>query len=418
MKLQIGTLTKLLATAIWLTAAAAAQAKTDIPFRVTSDPASATVKLMKAGGDVKATGITPWDTTVPDDWVHPGHARRLQDPLQIVVSKDGYVTKTCTITDLQLRVYNGGDVLGYYTLRSQTWNVNLYKSVEFSSNSVTPGPAPQPGVAPSPSTAIKQISASSLQSLAASAKPALVLIHAGGAYGSGFFVTDTGIIVTSRGVVGTSTTATITTDRGESLPGEAIYVSPERDLAFIKVAGSGYPHLHLANPASFSLGEPVVAMGSQLMPISGRGIAATTIGEITRPPAPALETAGSAWLAMGAIRAVRNTRSNGWLLQTDASIYWGNAGGPLVNLRGEVVGVNTTDIVALAPAEGVRGIDVPILRESAPESDSSNLTFVDTGGRPFEPDSAGQVISQGERFAVASGEIAPLLKQYFKIAPP
>ena len=430
MSLVTGMLAKILLIALAIAAAAGlVQAKPNVPFRVTSEPSGATVKLTKDDGKVIATGITPWDTTLPDHWAHPGIAKRLNYPVQIVVSEEGYVTRNYTITDLHQEVVNGGDVVGWYALRGESWDVNLYRAVEFVGN-------PNGRASSSPEPTFPSVE--SIQAAAAVAKPALVLIHAGSAYGTGFFITDNGVIVTSRGLIGASTAVTIITDSGKTLKSESISVSPDRDIALIKVPGSGYHHLRLASMATITEGEPILAVGSALMPVSGRGIAGGMVMHVPDPPGVVAATLGSPTIALGEVRRVGRTVNNGWLLQTDASIYWGNTGGPLLNLSGEVVGVNSTDIVALiTPKDGSKsdepclrcvfnrpetrsaksaaGADMPILREM--DTSANDLSFVDTGGSPFEPDDAHQVVNRTRGVAIASGEIIELLKARFSPAP-
>ena len=406
-------------SALIMAAAAIGNAKPKIPLRVTSDPAGATVQLVKStikGDQVEMTGTTPWETLIDDDWLHPGVLHRLESSRKIVVSKAGYVTRTYSIADLEIAVVGGGDSIAYYRLRSDTWHVKLYKPVEFmpdrpSQRFGSRAPVSSPGPA-----AAEIIDAANIRSVTAAVKPALVLIHAGNAYGSGFFITDDGIIVTSRGVASLGTAATVITDRGESLPGQSVYVSPDRDLALIKVSGNGYPHLRLAGGTGDSIGDAVLAIGSPLMPVSGRGVASAGIAAAAQPAGVTPAVIGDPTVTVGGIRAVRATRNEGVFVQTDALIFWGNAGGPLVNLRGEVIGVNTTDIDALAPRREIRAVDVPILTDSAQTSDRPDLTYVDTEGRPFEPDDFSQVIVQSQRFAVASHEVFELLRQRFNKA--
>jgi len=416
-----------------------AQAKPNIPFHVTSEPSGATVKLVRDGGEVIATGITPWDTAVPNNWSHPGVVKKLFEPLQIVISKEGYVTRTYTITDMNPLVDRStDDILGSYLLRSDNWHVNLYKPVDFYLSSSAQGQAKQRVSPPLGSSASTFVTADSLQAVAAHAKPALVLIHAGTAYGTGFFVTDNGVIVTSRGLIGQNTVVTVTTDRGDTVRSDCIYVSPDRDIALIKVAGSGYPHLRLSGASSMALGEPVIALGSPLMPLSGQGIAIAGINHVAEPLGVSFSTIGSPTVCVGAVRALGGTKAEGWLLQADATIYWGNTGGPLLNLHGEVLGVNTTDIVAIVtPKDNLMDrcdhcwwynssenrlanrpgpVDVPILNDLSAGPGLETLTFVDTGGRPFEQDDARQTVNRSLGFAMASSTVVEMLKARFNVA--
>lgn len=293
------------------------------PFRVTSDPLGATVEL-----DGRVIGITPLEIEV-EDFMVDGHGRwvfskYLNVPITMTVSKEGYFSKSGLITRGPLHWVNGNGsaVHYYYVLTNSTWNVKLEKKVEFTSTNPFTPQTREPIVAAASREAItpRPIPMTTEQVVSA-ILPSVVTIRVGDSSGTGFFVTDTGVVVTNRHVIGTNTSAKVITSSGASLDSSSIYVSPDRDLALIKVDGSGYPYLRLASPPSIGAGTDVVAIGSPGLP-GGAGVLA---GTVTR----------------GIISAVRNTKSDGILVQTDAAVNPGNSGGPLANLRGEVVGVNT-----------------------------------------------------------------------------
>jgi len=170
----------------------------------------------------------------------------------------------------------------------------------------------------------------------AASMPAVVTIRANAGTGTGFFITETGVIVTNQHVVNGSSSVQIIRNQGDPITSTAIYQSHNRDLALIKVDMIGYPFLRLANPASIAPGADVVAIGSP-----GVGSGSVLAGTVTK----------------GIISAVRNTKSDGVLVHTDAAINPGNSGGPLLNLRGEVVEINTLKIVT----PGVTGLDFAIM---------------------------------------------------------
>jgi hypothetical protein len=376
-----------LATTLLIAAAAGlGQAKT-IPFHGTTVPAGATVRL-----DGRVVGTTPLVTQVPGNWLSPGVFTSLRKPVTMTVSKDGYATKCIVVTDGPYHTSGNGHkgfdfvLFGgtYYQLCCDSWHVILYKPVEFiqvssgpvpasiqAGDATTGGPPTDSAGSPGAETGLAN-GLLSREQVVARAMPAVVAIRAGGTYGTGFFISDC-IVVTSRGVVGSATAATVITNRGQSLSSVSIYLSPNRDLAFIKVAGSGYPYLHLASGASIVPGAEVVALGSPDIPQGVTPLAGT--------------------VTQGTITAVRNTKSSGWFLETGCPADAGNTGGPLLNLRGEVTGVNTTDILAFSDGTGVQ-----------------------TDGGPFQPDSSAKQPT-GARFAVMSGEVLVLLKEQFKMVP-
>ncbi|MBM3274743.1 MAG: trypsin-like peptidase domain-containing protein [Candidatus Sericytochromatia bacterium] len=136
--------------------------------------------------------------------------------------------------------------------------------------------------------------------------------------GSGFIIDPDGLIVTNNHVVAGASELSVTLPDGKKLKGKVLGKDPGTDLALVKVDGKNLPTLPMADPASLRVGEWVVAIGSPL------GLQHTVTSGILS--------------AMNRDVAV-NPRVN--FLQTDAPINPGNSGGPLLNLRGEVIGVNT-----------------------------------------------------------------------------
>jgi S1-C subfamily serine protease len=89
-----------------------------------------------------------------------------------------------------------------------------------------------------------------------------MLIIAGPGSGSGFFVTKTGVIVTNKHVVGTSSRVRVLNAAGRLYETESIYTDPDHDLALAKIDCSDCPTLTLADPASVNVGQEVAAIGS------------------------------------------------------------------------------------------------------------------------------------------------------------
>jgi len=144
--------------------------------------------------------------------------------------------------------------------------------------------------------------------------------------GSGFVVSPTGYIVTNNHVVAALGSATIEVVFADGTQHKASVVgrSGAYDLAVLKVAGTDLPTVVLGDSDSVSVGDVAVTIGS---PLGLEGtVTAGIISAINRP----VSTGGSGDTAF--LRA----------LQTDAPLNPGNSGGPLVNARGEVVGVNSS----------------------------------------------------------------------------
>ncbi len=150
----------------------------------------------------------------------------------------------------------------------------------------------------------------------------------GRATGSGFVLRDDGYILTNNHVVAAASGGTgikVTTNDGQEATASVVGRSPAYDLAVIRVKGiRNLKAVALGNSDKVRVGEPVVALGSPL------GLAGTvTSGIVSARNRPV--TAGGGQSEMSFINA----------LQTDAAINPGNSGGPLVNLRAEVIGVNS-----------------------------------------------------------------------------
>jgi hypothetical protein len=323
-------------------------------MNVTSDPPGATVAL-----NGRVMGVTPLEVPV-EDYALKGHgklvwSKYLSSPITMTVAKEGYSTKTFLITHgpMTWTTMNGKTTHFYYVITNTEWSVKLERKVEFSSTNpfapaqsiATGAVAPTAVASSAPTLTVEQVVSSSM--------PAVVTIRTETGGGTGFFITETGVIVTNQHVVSGSTSVKVITSQGTSLNSTAIYSSPDRDLALIKVDGAGYQFLRLANPASIMPGADVVAIGSP-----GLNTGSMLAGTVTK----------------GIVSAVRNTTNDGVLVQTDAAINPGNSGGPLLNLRGEVVGVNTMKIVA----PGVTSLDFAIMSNEVLDMLKKNFDYVPT----------------------------------------
>ncbi|MGW0503635.1 S1C family serine protease [Micromonospora sp. NPDC003241] len=185
-----------------------------------------------------------------------------------------------------------------------------------------------------------------------------VLVGDGGgasATGSGFavdteqhIITNDHILAKGRGAV------TVELPDGRRLAAEVVGREPGSDLAVLRVPPSaGLTALPLAKPGSTRVGEPVLAVGSPL------GL-------------PGTVTAG---IVSALDRQVRLGDNRHRAVQTDASINPGNSGGPLVNARGEVVGVNTA--IATIDGNGSIGIGFAIPIEQVQQTAD---TIIGKGG--------------------------------------
>ncbi|SCL20987.1 serine protease, S1-C subfamily, contains C-terminal PDZ domain [Micromonospora pallida] len=198
---------------------------------------------------------------------------------------------------------------------------------------------PAPGAAaPLPPSGTAPAVPSDLVTAAARALPGVVSVQVrrggSGSSGSGFVIDDRGHIVTNDHVVAGGGTISVVGQDGRRLTARLVGRDPGSDIAVLRVDPAGrLPALPLAAAGQTRVGEPVLAVGSPLG-LSGT-VTAGIVSALDRP-----------------VRLGGGARQTA--VQTDSSINPGNSGGPLVNARGEVVGVNT----AIATLEGGGSIGI------------------------------------------------------------
>jgi len=136
--------------------------------------------------------------------------------------------------------------------------------------------------------------------------------------GSGFVINADGYVVTNNHVVDGATEIRVKFSDGRELLGKVVGRDDKTDLALVKVEATGLPVLPMGDSSKLEVGEPVMAIGNPfgLEQTVTTGIVSATGRSIGAGPYDDF-------------------------IQTDASINPGNSGGPLVNARGEVIGVNT-----------------------------------------------------------------------------
>ena len=157
--------------------------------------------------------------------------------------------------------------------------------------------------------------------------------------GSGFILSPDGYVVTNEHVAGESSLVLCVLSDNTELEAKVVGVDPDTDIAVLKLdAERPLPSVRLGQSATLESGQMVLAMGSP--------------HGLTRSVSLGIVSVTDRFLG-GA--AGLTAPYNNWI-QTDAAINRGNSGGPLVNLRGEVIGINT---LALLGAENV-GFAIPI----------------------------------------------------------
>jgi len=150
--------------------------------------------------------------------------------------------------------------------------------------------------------------------------------------GSGFFVDRSGHILTNLHVVEDAAKITIKTDSGDEYTAKIVGVDEETDVAILKVdAGRDVPFVKLADSDQARVGDWVLAIGSPFG--LNRSVTAGIISQTNR------ETPSTSVFQR--------------FIQTDAAINRGNSGGPLVNLQGDVIGINSQIATSTGDYNGV-----------------------------------------------------------------
>jgi S1-C subfamily serine protease len=184
--------------------------------------------------------------------------------------------------------------------------------------------------------------------LAKLAIPSVVRIQTSTGVGTGFFVSDDGYIMTNNHVVqtgtgrGSSNAIKVTLDDGSVKDATVVGTDTRSDLALVKIDGKGYAGLQFASLEDTPVGADVVAIGFALDLPNGAGVQGDGSG------APTV-TRG---IVSAKNRSITEQSAVLGAIQTDAAINHGNSGGPLLNMMGQVVGVNT----AIAPDTETGGV--------------------------------------------------------------
>jgi serine protease Do len=160
--------------------------------------------------------------------------------------------------------------------------------------------------------------------------------------GSGFLIDPSGYIVTNNHVVDRATKIVVTMNDGRKLDATLVGHDPKTDLALIKVNGTDLPHVAFADSDAARVGDWVLAIGNPF------GLGGTATAGIIS--------------ARG--RHIENGPYDDYL-QIDAPINFGNSGGPLFNVSGQVIGINTA---IFSPNGGNIGIGFAI-----PSSQAKNV---------------------------------------------
>jgi len=160
--------------------------------------------------------------------------------------------------------------------------------------------------------------------------------------GTGFIISADGLIFTNKHVVADKEASyTVLTNDGKKIPTKVVARDPLQDLAVLKIEGENFSYLKLGDSSQVKIGQTVVAIGNAL----GEFRNTVSVGVVSG--------LHRSVVASGAPTGPETLQE---LIQTDAAINPGNSGGPLLNIKGEVIGMNT----AVARGAENIGFAIPI----------------------------------------------------------
>ena len=166
------------------------------------------------------------------------------------------------------------------------------------------------------------------------------------ASGTGFFITADGYVVTNYHVIEGGTEITVTTHDDEEYSAEIVGYEANNDLAVLKVEGENLPYVTLGKSEDLLVGDQVVAIGNVLSTFAS----SLTVGYVS-----------------GVDRVVDTEGVAMNMIQTDVAINSGNAGGPLFNMKGEVVGITTAKFSGNSSSgASIEGIGFAIPMDAVP----------------------------------------------------
>src|SRR3989344_1724196 len=162
--------------------------------------------------------------------------------------------------------------------------------------------------------------------------------------GSGFIVSEDGLILTNKHVVSDKKADyTVITNDSQKYSAKVLALDPVQDLAIIKIqSDKKFPAIKIGDSSGIQIGQGAIAIGNALGQFSNT----VSVGVVSG--------LGRTVSASDQLGTFSETLEG--IIQTDAAINAGNSGGPLINLRGEVIGVNT----AMAQGAQSIGFAIPI----------------------------------------------------------
>jgi serine protease Do len=225
---------------------------------------------------------------------------------------------------------------------------------------------PTTTAAPAQAASADALNQGTIADIAAKSKPGIVQItneqqnlSAGGTglvpagVGTGFVIDDQGHMLTNNHVVAQAQKLEVQTTDGRTFPAKLIGRDPRTDLAVVQVEGQHLPVVPLGDSSKLVVGQWVVAIGNALALDGGPTVTAGVVSALGRTVQEPGDPQGGAGPFLFDV------------IQTDAAINPGNSGGPLLDLRGEVIGINTLGAGMAEPGVQAQGISFAIAINTA-----------------------------------------------------
>jgi S1-C subfamily serine protease len=276
---------------------------------ITSKPSGATIEV-----DEIKTGTTPLELKVPGGFFHTTRTvmgQRLGHQMHIWVTLPGYTSRELDMATgpYHWMALNGTYHGDYWLLKTNHFHFDLTPTATAFTGAVAVNSA---------GTVTELRPELTAEKIVEIAGPAVLLLKTPAWSGTGFLITDTGVIVTNAHVARGVSTVKAITPKGQEFDGAVVYVDEALDIALVKIDARSTPHLALADPQRTKPGQTVIAIGNP-----GGGLQNTVTKGIVSAVGTEADLGPGTWI------------------QTDAAINPGNSGGPLLNSWGEVVGMNT-----------------------------------------------------------------------------
>src|SRR5579871_1229554 len=278
---------------------------------INSTPPGATVEI-----DGVKVGKTPFVKEYPGGYFHrtkTALGSRLEHPLVARIKLDGYAPKEVQLCNgpARWRDMHGRDRGEYWTFKVSSFEVALVPIPKTFTGEVT--------VKTARSLSTEFTHNLTLEEVVAIVKPSVVYLEGSKRSGTGFLVTGTGLIATNAHVAREEESLLAKLAGGFQLEASVAYIDDDVDIALLKVEGATFPHLDLADASTIRQGQEVFAVGNP---------GAAMLFSVTKG-------------IVSAVDKFPNAGPGTWI-QTDAQLNPGNSGGPLINMKGEVIGITTS----------------------------------------------------------------------------